>query len=116
MVRLLPMMNETKTYDVILHNTNNEKNDVDVWIIIECLNGITYQIEDVYLSVDTIDNTLQVIRKTMKEAVQQKMPLSITYARKDCDENRYFCIDGSQILSFQVLAYEVKSKKQRIGA
>ncbi|MEC3273829.1 hypothetical protein [Bacillus thuringiensis] len=110
------MMNETKTYDVILHNTNNEKNDVDVWIIIECLNGITYQIEDVYLSVDTIDDTLKVIRKTMKEAVQQKMPLSITYARKDYDENRYFCIDGSQILSFQVLAYEVKSKKQRIGA
>lgn len=106
-------MNEMKTYDVILHNTNDEKNDIDVWIVIECLNGITYQIEDVYLSVDTIDDTLQVIRKTIKEAVQQKMPISITYARKGCDENRYFCIDGSQVLSFQVLASGIKSRKQK---
>lgn len=106
-------MNEMKTYDVILHNTNDEKNGIDVWIVIECLNGITYQIEDMYLSVDTIDDTLKLIRKTMKEAIQQKMPLSITYARKDCDENRYFCIDGSQVLSFQVLASGIKSRKQK---
>ncbi|MDX5808662.1 MULTISPECIES: hypothetical protein [Bacillus cereus group] len=106
-------MNEMKTYDVILHNTNDEKNGIDVWIVIECLNGITYQIEDMYLSVDTIDDTLKLIRKTMKEAIQQKVPLSITYARKDCDENRYFCIDGSQVLSFQVLASGIKSRKQK---
>ncbi|PEZ75129.1 hypothetical protein CN384_06145 [Bacillus thuringiensis] len=106
-------MNEMKTYDVILHNTNDEKNGIDVWIVIECLNGITYQIEDTYLSVDTIDDTLKLIRKTMKEAIQQKVPLSITYARKDCDENRYFCIDGSQVLSFQVLASGIKSRKQK---
>ncbi|SME50366.1 hypothetical protein BACERE00183_04466 [Bacillus cereus] len=106
-------MNEMKTYDVILHNTNDEKNGIDVWIVIECLNGITYQIEDMYLSVDTIDDTLKLIRKTMKDAIQQKVPLSITYARKDCDENRYFCIDGSQVLSFQVLASGIKSRKQK---
>lgn len=106
-------MNEMKTYDVILHNTNDEKNDIDVWIVIECLNGTKYRIEDIYLSVDDIDNTLQLIRKTIKEAIQQKLPLSITYARKDCDENRYLCIDGSQVLSFQVLASGIKSRKQK---